>query len=66
MLRAVSYVFDQVFVLCGLDDDGLLKQAVEQLATRTRTTAVETKGELVEVVVQVLMADGPLVPMLLT
>ena len=39
---------------------GLLGQTIEQLAPRGRSAAVESKGELVEVVVQMILSDRAL------
>ena len=44
-----------------LDLDGLLEESVEEEAAVTRAAAVEAEGELVEVVVELLRADGALV-----
>lgn len=40
--------------------DRLLKQPIEKQPPSARVTTVEAKGELVQVVVQVLVADLPL------
>jgi len=40
---------------------GLLEESVEEEAAVTRAAAVEAEGELVEVVVELLRADGALV-----
>ena len=53
--------FDDLGVGGGRDLNCLLEQAVEQFSSGARRPAVETKRELVEVVFQVLRADGPLV-----
>ena len=45
----------------GFHLDGLLGQPEEQLAPRPRVAPIESESELVEVVVEVLAADPPLV-----
>ena len=60
---ATSFVFhtsDHAFVRDRIHGDSLLRQTVEQLAPAARLAAVETKGELIEVVIQMLVADRPL------
>ena len=44
-----------------VDGHCLLRQAVEEHATAARPPAIEAEGELIQVVVEVLMADGSLV-----
>src|SRR5205807_1527536 len=63
MLRfsSIPGATDDAFVGHGGDGNGLLKQAIEQLAPRTRSTTVEAKSELVEIVGQMVAADGTLV-----
>ena len=36
----------------------LLQEAIEQLASRSRSAAVEAEGKFIEVIVQMLMAHG--------
>jgi len=43
------------------DADGLLEQPVEEKSTMVRPAAVEAEGELVQVVVELLVADSALV-----
>jgi hypothetical protein len=38
----------------------VLHQPEEQLASAARAAAVESKGELIQVVIEVFVADGPL------
>ena len=60
---ATSFVFHtsgHAFVRDRIHGDSLLRQTVEQLAPAARLAAVETKGELIEVVIQMLVADRPL------
>ena len=51
---------DQRLVGHRLDGDGLLHQAVEELASTSGLAAVEAEGEFVEVGVEMLVADGSL------
>jgi len=51
---------DQVPVGLGFDGDRLLKQPVEQLPPMAACSPVETECEFIEVVFQMLVADGPL------
>ena len=51
---------DQRLVGRRLDGDGLLNQAVEELASASGLAGVEAEGEFVEVVVEMLVADGSL------
>ena len=44
-----------------LDWDRLLDQPIEELSARGRLAPIEPEGELVEVIVQMLVADGALV-----
>jgi hypothetical protein len=53
--------FDQCAVGRGFDGDGLLDEAIEQLSRMARPAAVESKRELVEVVVD-MRRDELLVP----
>ena len=47
--------------ICGwVNLSGLLKQSKEQFATRTRRSTIESKRELVEVIVKVLSTHGTL------
>jgi hypothetical protein len=52
---------DQVFVGRRFDSDGLLKQAIEQLAPGTGSATIEAKSELVQVVRQMIRTDSTLV-----
>jgi hypothetical protein len=42
------------------DHDGLLRETKEQLATALWSSPVESEGELVQVVIQVIGSDGSL------
>src|SRR5438046_1109346 len=47
---------------CGGGDlHGLLRQSVEEFSPRLRGSAVEAEREFVEVVIEVIVSDGPLV-----
>ena len=52
---------DQAFVGCRFDSDGLLKQALEQLAAGTGSATIEAESELVQVVRQMIRTDSTLV-----
>src|SRR5260221_2230476 len=52
--------FDQLFKRHGGSLHGLLGQAIEQLAARCRGPAVESKGELVEIFIQMLVPNRSL------
>jgi len=52
---------DEALVGGRVDGDGLLSEPVEELAAALRLSAVEPEGELVEVVVEMFLADGALV-----
>ena len=54
-------VDDQASVRDGVGEDGLLEQSVEEQATTPGPASVEAERELVEVRVEVLWSDGPLV-----
>ena len=45
----------------GCDSNGLLKQAIKQLAPRTGSTTIKAESKLVEVVGQVVAANSTLV-----
>jgi hypothetical protein len=45
----------------GIDDHSLLRQTKEELASTLGSPAIEPEREFIEIVVQVLMADGSLV-----
>ena len=45
----------------GLDGHGLLDQPEKQFAPMMRTATVEPEREFVQVIVQMCLADGPLV-----
>jgi hypothetical protein len=45
----------------GFDLDGLLDEAIEEEASSTRRPSFEAEGELIEVIVQVLLADRAVV-----
>src|SRR5215472_7721440 len=53
--------FDQRFVGDRLDSDGLLQEAVEELATAARFAPVEPEREFVKVGIQMLNAHAALV-----
>ena len=73
-IRELGYVLDSGSPICcgtlaGLDDPGigdrfdvyrLLDEAEEELAAAVGPATVESKSELVQVVVEMLTADGPL------
>ena len=52
---------DQRFIRDGVDDDRLLHKSVEELAAVARPAPIEPKGEFIEVELQMLVADRPLV-----
>ncbi len=52
---------DQGFVGDGVDHDRLLHEAIKELSPVARPASIEPKGELIEVELQVLVADRPLV-----
>jgi hypothetical protein len=53
--------FNDGFVGQGLNPDGVFEQSPEEQASASRAPAVESKGELIEVVIELLGADRPLV-----
>ena len=46
---------------CRFDSHGLLREAKEEFASAGGFSAIESKGELVEVIVEVFVADRALV-----
>ena len=52
---------DEVLVGDWLHRNSLLHEPIEELAARARRAPVEAEGELVEVVVEVVEADGTVV-----
>jgi hypothetical protein len=56
-----SNVLDDGIVRSGTDGDRLLDQAVEELPSVLRGASIEAKGEFVQIGVEVLTTDGPLV-----
>ena len=61
LLGLVPGTADQAFVGCRFDSNGLLKQAIEQLAPGTGSATIEAKSELVQVVRQMVRTDSTLV-----
>ena len=45
----------------GINGDGLLRQAEEEFAAAFRSAPIESESELVQVVVEMLVTDSPLV-----
>jgi len=56
-----SNVLDDGIVGSGTDGDRLLDQAIEELPSVLRGASIEANGEFVQVGVEVLTTDGPLV-----
>ena len=54
-------VDDEAAVGDRVSSDGLLQQPVEEKAATSRAASIESEGEFVEVRVEVLAADTPLV-----
>lgn len=54
-------LLDDGIVGSGTDGNRLLDQAVEELPSVLRGASIETKGKFVQVGVEVLTTDGPLV-----
>ena len=61
VLGLVPGTADQAFVGRRFDSDGLLKQAIEQLAPGTGSATIEAESELVQVVRQMVRTDSTLV-----
>src|SRR4051794_18319689 len=55
--KTPSFALDEASVRDGIDDDRLLNEMEEEFAAMSRPSSVESKRELVEVVVQMHLAD---------